>query len=80
MRFFIGFIIAIVILSLSILSVLALWGVTPLSWEFVRNVMISITIFCVTIFLLSGCYFLFFKNYRRSGKDHRDGGRIHPID
>jgi len=80
MRYFIGAIITIVVLSLSILSVLALWGVTPLSLEFVRNVMISITIFCVTVFLLSGCYLLFFKNYRRSGRVHKDGGRRHPID
>lgn len=78
MRYFIGVVITIVVLSLGILSILGLWGVTPLSWEFIRNVMISITIFCVTIFLLFGCYMLFFKNYRRSGQDHKDGGRIHP--
>lgn len=80
MRYFIGAIITIVILSLSILSVLALWGVTPLSWIFIRNVMISITVFCATVFLLAGCYYLFFKNYRKSGSQHKDGGRINPID
>lgn len=80
MRYFIGFVIAIIILSVSILSILALWGVTPLSWEFIRNVMISIAIFSVTVFLLSGCYFLFFKNYRRSGNDYKNGSRIYPND
>lgn len=80
MRYFIGAIITIVVLSLSILSILALWGVTPLSWVFIRNVMISISIFCVAIYLLFGCYYLFFKKYRRSGHDQKDGGRINPID
>lgn len=80
MRYLLGTLIAIIVLSLSTLGVLALWGVTPLSWEFIRKILISISIICFTVFILAGCYFLFFKNYRKERVEKQKTGRVHPID
>lgn len=61
MRLFIGTIITIIILTGATLTVLAIWGITPIEWEHIWRTGITIAIVCVTAVIIWLVKFLFFK-------------------
>lgn len=66
MRYFIGIIVTIIVLTGAVLTVLALWGIQPISWEIVWKSGATIAIVCGTMLLVYLCYYLFFKDYNRN--------------
>ena len=63
MRFVIGVIVTIIVLTGAVLTVLALWGIQPISWTIVWKSGITIGIICATVLLMYLFYYLFFKKY-----------------
>ncbi|SHE36905.1 hypothetical protein [Dysgonomonas macrotermitis] len=65
MRALLGVLITIIVLTGSTLTVLALWGIQPISWTIVWKSGATIGVLCVTVLLVYLFYFLFFKNYHK---------------
>ncbi|MDR3141727.1 MAG: hypothetical protein LBU37_08395 [Tannerellaceae bacterium] len=65
MRVFIGILVTFVVITGAILTILALWGVLPISWTIVWKSGITILIAFGMLLLAYLCYIVFFKNYRR---------------
>ncbi len=61
MRLFIGTIITIIVLTGATLTVLALWGITPIEWAHIWKTGITIAIICVTAVIIWLVKVLFFK-------------------
>ncbi|MDH6303913.1 VIT1/CCC1 family predicted Fe2+/Mn2+ transporter [Parabacteroides sp. PF5-5] len=68
MRFFLGVLVTAIVLTGAILTVLALWGIQPISWTIVWKSGMTILIVFGTFILAYLCYIIFFKNYRRKDK------------
>ncbi len=65
MRLFIGVFTTLIVLTGAILTVLALWGIQPISWTIVWKSGVTILIILGTSILVYLFYYLFFKNYHR---------------
>lgn len=63
MRSLIGILATIIVLTGAILTVLALWGIQPISWQIVWKSAATIGIVCGTGLLIYLFYYLFFKKY-----------------
>lgn len=66
MRAIIGILITIIVLTGATLTVLALWGIQPISWTIVWKSGATIAIVCITAGLIYLLYFLFFKNFQKN--------------
>lgn len=66
MRALTGILITIIVLTGATLTVLALWGIQPISWTIVWKSGLTIGIVCVVVLLMYLLYFLFFKNYQKN--------------
>lgn len=66
MRTLSGIIITIVVLTGAILTILALWGIQPISWVIVWKSGATIGIISVTAVLIYLVNFLFFKNFKKN--------------
>jgi hypothetical protein len=73
MRLFTGTIVTIIILTGATLTVLALWGITPIEWTHIWKTGITIAIVCITAVILWLVKVLFFKkdpfNVRKQSKN-----------
>jgi hypothetical protein len=65
MRIFIGILVTFVVITGAVLTILALWGIQPISWSIVWKSGSTILIAFGTLLLAYLCYIVFFKNYRR---------------
>ncbi|MDR0750576.1 MAG: hypothetical protein LBF62_13550 [Tannerellaceae bacterium] len=65
MKVFIGILVTFVVITGAILTILALWGIQPISWTIVWKSGITILIAFGALLLAYLCYIVFFKNYRR---------------
>jgi hypothetical protein len=65
MRVFIGILVTFVVITGAILTILALWGIQPISWTIVWKSGFTIMIAFGTLLLAYLCYIVFFKDYRR---------------
>ncbi len=65
MRALTGILITIIVLTGATLTVLALWGIQPISWTIVWKSGATIGIVGGTAFLIYLLYFLFFKDYKK---------------
>ncbi|PXV61012.1 hypothetical protein CLV62_12711 [Dysgonomonas alginatilytica] len=63
MRLLIGILTTIIVLTGATLTVLALWGIQPISWQIVWKSGVTIAIVFATGLLIYLFYYLFFKNY-----------------
>ncbi|NDW08824.1 hypothetical protein [Dysgonomonas sp. 520] len=63
MRFFLGIISTVIVLTGATLTVLALWGVQPISWTIVWKSSVTILIVSAVFLLLYLFYYVFFKRY-----------------
>lgn len=63
MRLLIGIIILLIVLTGAILTVLALWGIQPISWTIILKSGITIAIIAVTSLVSSIIYYFFIKRY-----------------
>ncbi|MBD8349226.1 hypothetical protein [Dysgonomonas sp. HGC4] len=63
MRLLIGILTTIIVLTGATLTVLALWGIQPISWQIVWKSGVTIAIVCGTALLIYLFYYLFFKDY-----------------
>lgn len=75
MRLIIGIIATIIVLTGATLTVLALWGIQPISWVIVWKAGVTIAVICGTSLLLYLFYYLFFKRYSYN----RNNGRMTPF-
>lgn len=66
MRALTGILITIIVLTGATLTVLALWGIQPISWTIVWKSGVTIGIVCTTTILIYLLYFLFFKNFQKN--------------
>lgn len=76
MRLLIGILATIIVLTGATLTVLALWGIQPISWEIVWKAGATIAIICGTALLVYLFYYLFFKKY---SYNKNNNNRIHPL-
>ena len=74
MRLLIGILTTIIVLTGATLTVLALWGIQPISWQIVWKSGVTIAGVCGTGLLIYLFYYIFFKHYSYN-KDKRNGGR-----
>ena len=65
MKVFLGILSTIVVLTGATLTILALWGIQPISWTIVWKSGATIFLVCAVIFVLNLFYYIFFKNYVR---------------
>ena len=63
MRLFLGILVSVLIITGALLTVLALWGIQPISWTIVWKTGLTIMIVFGTLLLAYFCYIIFFKNY-----------------
>lgn len=63
MRLLIGILATIIALTGATLTMLALWGIQPISWQIVWKSGATIAISCATALLIYLFYYLFFKDY-----------------
>lgn len=63
MRLLIGILATIIALTGATLTMLALWGIQPISWQIVWKSGATIAIACATALLIYLFYYLFFKDY-----------------
>lgn len=76
MRLFVGILVTILLLVGAVLSILALWGIQPISWTLVWKSGLTVMIVCGALLMLYLFYYLFFKKY-----NHNKGkGKAHPVD
>ncbi len=61
MRLFVGVLVTAIVVTGAILTILALWGIQPISWTIVWKSGLTILIAFGTFVLVNLCYFLFFK-------------------
>ncbi|NDV79473.1 hypothetical protein [Dysgonomonas sp. 511] len=61
MKFFIGVISAVIILTGATLTVLALWDIQPISWSIIWRSGATIAIVCITALVMWLVRVLFFK-------------------
>lgn len=72
MRAFLGILSTIIVLTGATLTVLALWGIQPISWVMVWKSGVTIVIVCAVFLILYLFYYLFFKNYSLDrNKEHK---------
>ena len=71
MRLLIGIITLLIILTGATLTILALWGIQPISWTIILKSGITIAIIAATWLVSSIIYFFFLKRepFKRSNKD-----------
>lgn len=74
MRLLIGILTTIIVLTGATLTVLALWGIQPISWQIVWKSGVTIAVVCGTGLLIYLFYYIFFKDYSYN-KDKRNGSR-----
>lgn len=74
MRLLIGILTTIIVLTGATLTVLALWGIQPISWQIVWKSGVTIAVVCGTGLLIYLFYYIFFKDYSYN-KDKRNRGR-----
>lgn len=77
MKIFIGVLSTIIILTGATLTILALWGITPIEWQHIWKTGVSIAIVCVTFLILWLVRILFFK---KDPFNPSKGNKAHPID
>jgi len=68
MRLFFGVFATIIVLTGATLTVLALWGIQPISWTIVWKSCFTIFIICMATLLVSLFYYLFIKGYTQNKK------------
>lgn len=73
MRLLIGILTTIIVLTGATLTVLALWGIQPISWQIVWKSGVTIAVVCGTGLLIYLFYYLFFKDY--SYNKNKNNGR-----
>ncbi|MDR1160751.1 MAG: hypothetical protein LBK45_00275 [Tannerellaceae bacterium] len=61
MRFFIGVLVTFIVITGAILTILALWGIQPISWTIVWKSGLTIMIAFGTLLLVYLCYIIFFN-------------------
>ena len=76
MRLLIGILTTIIVLTGATLTVLALWGIQPISWQIVWKSGVTIAIACGTALLIYLFYYLFFKDY---SYNKNKGNRTNPF-
>lgn len=68
MRALLGILITVIVLTGATLTVLAIWGIQPISWTIVWKSGATIGLVCVTALLVYLFYYIFFKNYGKGRK------------
>ncbi|MDH6355164.1 heme/copper-type cytochrome/quinol oxidase subunit 4 [Dysgonomonas sp. PH5-45] len=71
MRAVVGIVSTVVVLTGATLTVLALWGIKPISWTIIWKSGVTIMIVGAVALLVYLFYFLFFKNYS-AGRNKKD--------
>jgi hypothetical protein len=61
MKFFIGIVLAVIILTGATLTVLALWGIKPIEWGIIWRSGATIAIACITFLIMWLVKALFFQ-------------------
>ena len=74
MKYFVGFLLGLIIFSGATLTVLALWGITPIEWSHIWRTGISIAIVSVTFLFLWLIYVFFFKKDPFKSKKDKENG------
>jgi len=72
MKYFVGLLLGLIIFSGAALTVLALWGVTPIEWTHIWKTGVSIAIASVTYLFLWLIYVFFFKRDPFNSKKNKD--------
>ncbi len=62
MKYFIGLVLGLFIFSGAALTILALWGITPIEWQHIWKTGVSIIIASITFLILWVVYVFFFKS------------------
>jgi hypothetical protein len=65
MRFFIGVLVTCIVITGAILTILALWGIQPISWTIVWKSGFTIMIAFGTLLLVYLCYIIFFNRKKK---------------
>lgn len=65
MRRILGFFITLIVLTGAVLTVLALWGIQPISWTIVWKSGVTMLIVFGTMLLVYLCYYIFFKAFKK---------------
>lgn len=71
MRAFLGIICTIIVLTGAILTILALWGIQPISWALIWKSGVTIIIIGIVSLVIYLFYYLFFKNYTIKKNNNR---------
>ncbi|MBB4035877.1 ABC-type xylose transport system permease subunit [Dysgonomonas hofstadii] len=75
MKYFIGLLLGLVIFAGAALTILALWGVTPIEWQHIWKTGISIVIASLTFIFLWLIYVFFFKRDAYEAKKKKENER-----
>ena len=63
MRAIVGILATIIVLTGATLTVLALWGIKPISWTIIWKLGATVFIVCSVFVIIYIFYYLFFKRY-----------------
>lgn len=73
MKYFIGLLLGLIIFSGAALTILALWGITPIEWTHIWKTGISIVIATFTFLFLWLIYIFFFRKDPYKDKKKEQG-------
>lgn len=68
MKYFIGLLLGLIIISGAALTILALWGITPIEWTHIWKTGVTIAIVCITALVMWLVKLLFFNKEKESQK------------
>lgn len=71
MKLFFGVLTAVLVLAGAVITLLALWGIQPISWIIVLKSLITVAIICVAYLLLWLIKTIFFKKEVNHGTDFK---------
>lgn len=69
MRLLLGVIATVIVVTGAVLTILAIWGVQPVSWEIVWKSGVTIAVLCVSVLVVCLFYYIFFKKYSENRRD-----------
>lgn len=70
MKLFFGILSAVLIIAGAIITLLAVWGIQPISWVIVLKALITVAIICIAFLLLWLVKTIFFKKETNHAANH----------
>ncbi|MDR0799325.1 MAG: outer membrane assembly protein [Dysgonamonadaceae bacterium] len=77
MKKIIGILAAIFVIALTVLGILALWGIYPFSWNEISKTTLTVILICFGLLLLYIILYNFFRNEKKNF-DYTKGNKAHP--